>query len=156
MQNWNAHILRTTNNAYHSENYDRSFHNLQYLFKSITNDLHCKQQYDFPPVVTIGQERGVAEKVERDCVSTGWWWREKVAETCHNLKNLSSRVSEVTWLIIVDSRFDDCIYLTSLLQFHWIITVHTFNSFWITNSSLLSGSCTSGLLEFCSILRSSA
>jgi hypothetical protein len=34
------------------------------------------------------------------------------------------------------SRFDDCIYGTPLLQLHLIITVHTLNSFLITNLSL--------------------
>jgi hypothetical protein len=45
--------------------------------------------------------------------------------------------------------------LTPLLQLHSIITVHTLNCFWIMNPSLLSGSCTSGLHEFCLTLRSS-
>jgi hypothetical protein len=49
-----------------------------------------------------------------------------------------SRVPGVTWLIIVESRFDDWIYLTSVLQLHSIITVHPLNSFWITNPSLHS------------------
>jgi hypothetical protein len=35
----------------------------------------------------------------------------------------------------VGSRFGDWIYLTSLLQLYWIVTIHTFNS-WITNLSL--------------------
>jgi hypothetical protein len=38
----------------------------------------------------------------------------------------------------VDSRFDDWIYLTSILQLHSVITVQTCNSFWITNPSLHS------------------
>jgi hypothetical protein len=63
-----------------------------------------------------------------------------------------SHVSGVTWLIIVDSRFDDWIYLTPLSQLNSIITVHTLNSFWITNPSLLSATCTTGLLEFSRIL----
>jgi hypothetical protein len=36
----------------------------------------------------------------------------------------------------VGSRFDDSIYWTSLLQLQFIITVHTLNSFLITNLSL--------------------
>jgi hypothetical protein len=54
----------------------------------------------------------------------------------------------------VNSIFDDWIYWTSLLRLHAITTVHTFNS-WITNPSLLPGSCTSGLLELCVALLSS-
>jgi hypothetical protein len=34
------------------------------------------------------------------------------------------------------SKFDDCIYWTSLLQLHLIITAHTLNSFLIKNLSL--------------------
>jgi hypothetical protein len=49
-----------------------------------------------------------------------------------------SCVSRVTWLIIVDSRLDDWICLTSLLQSLSVITVHTCNSFWIPNPSLRS------------------
>jgi hypothetical protein len=30
---------------------------LQYLFKSTTKHLHCKQQYDLTPIVNIGQWR---------------------------------------------------------------------------------------------------
>jgi hypothetical protein len=40
----------------------------------------------------------------------------------------------------VASRFDGCIYCTSLLQLHLITTAHTLNFFWITNLLLLSES----------------
>jgi hypothetical protein len=53
----------------------------------------------------------------------------------------------------VDSRFDDQVYLTSLLQSHSVITVHTFHSFWITNPSMLCASCA---LIHCQVSSSSA
>jgi hypothetical protein len=42
---------------------------------------------------------------------------------------------------IVGSRFDIWIYWTPLLQLHLITTVRTFNSFLMSNLSLLSGIC---------------
>jgi hypothetical protein len=44
-----------------------------------------------------------------------------------------SRVGGHAWLIIVDSRFDDYVYLTSVLQLHSIIAVHTFSVFSLTS-----------------------
>jgi hypothetical protein len=53
-----AVIVKNTNP---SEN--RTIYNLEFtVFKSIINDLHCKQQHDLPPVVNIGQWKGIAEK----------------------------------------------------------------------------------------------
>jgi hypothetical protein len=42
--------------------------------------------------------------------------------------------------------------LTSLVHSHSVITVHTFDYFWVPNPSLLSASCISGVLEFSRIL----
>jgi hypothetical protein len=47
--------------------------------------LHCKQKYDLPPIVNTGQRRwGIAEKFERDCINSAWWWPEIVADTCRS------------------------------------------------------------------------
>jgi hypothetical protein len=53
-----------------------------------------------------------------------------------------SRVGGYAGLILWILDLIDCIYYASLLQFHLITTVHTFDS-WIMNLSLLSRSCTS-------------
>jgi hypothetical protein len=74
-----------------------------------------------------------------------WLGTDRIENTASNGYHIVvlayCHVSGVTWLIIVDSRFDDWIYLTSLLQLHWIIKVHTFIS-WMMNLSLLPRYCT--------------